>query len=118
MPFFGRQTVLADLRLHKSQAGLVTTATLGRLGTTSVGYSNACLWPTDERTALGEGGMPIESGMVTVWRTGEADAPRADDTWTIGGVSYLVTSVTKRHYHHESSGYAIYDCRVSRTGPR
>jgi hypothetical protein len=111
MAFFGRDTVLADLRMHRQQAGLVTTGTLNRRGTTSVAYENVCLWPGDESTALGVGGNPSVSGQLTAWRVGEADEPRADDTWTVGGVTVTVLSVGKRHNHDEASGFAIYDCR-------
>ncbi len=114
MAFFGKKTVLADLRLHKMQAGLVTTGTLNRRGTTGVSYSNVCIWPGDENSALGSGGNPRVSGLLTAWPVGESDAPRADDTWTVGGLTFLVLSVTKRHYHDESSNYAIYDCRWTR----
>lgn len=111
MAFFGRATVLADLRLHKDQAGLVTTGTLNRRGSSSVSYSNVCVWPGDENSALGRDGNASVNGMLTAWRLGESDGPRADDTWAVGGVTYTVLSVTKRHNHDESSGYAIYDCR-------
>lgn len=111
MAFFGRETVLADLRLHKDQAGLVTTGTLNRRGTSSVSYANVCLWPGDENSAIGSDGNASIGGMLTMWRVGESDKPRADDTVTVSSQTVLLLSVTARHNHNESSGYAIYDCR-------
>lgn len=118
MAFFGRETVLADLRLHKAQAGLVTAGTLRVRGAsdtfTDVAYENVCLWPPREMTGLGGGGAATQGATVTAWRTGEASAPSVDDKWVIGGVSFLIVSRTARHSHDEASGYAIYDCQVSR----
>jgi hypothetical protein len=111
--FFGRVSVLADLRLHKEQAGGVTAGTLGVQGGSSIAYANVCLWPSDERTGLGGAGAAVESAQLTAWRVGEADAPRPDDTWTVGGVSYLVQTVRKRLHADESAGYCIYDCDVA-----
>lgn len=119
MVFFGRETVQADLDLHKDMAGGVTTGTLAPLGRSAVPYANVCLWPGSERTAIDEGGMPVETCQLTAWRMGEADpSPRPDDAWSVNGVSYLIVSVGKRHFADEASGYCIYDCQVSRTGPR
>lgn len=115
MAFFGADTVRADLRLHRQQAGLVTAGTLNVQTGGTVAYANVCLWPENDVSALGGGGMPFVGSMVTAWRVGEADpAPRPDDTWTVGGTDYLISSVRKRHNHDEASGYAIYDCQVSR----
>lgn len=114
--FFGRATVLADLRLHKMQAGLVTTGTLSvrTSGDTfsTVAYTNVCLWPVRKTSAIGAGGMPPTNTTVTAWRVGESSAPTIDCKWSIGGVTYLIVGVTSRHNHDESSGYAIYDCDV------
>jgi hypothetical protein len=115
--FFGRVSVLADLRLHKEQAGGVTTGTLKVLGGSNVAYANVCLWPTDERSAFGEGGLPVRSSQLTAWRVGESAPPRPDSSWTIGGVDYLIQRVSKRLHADESDGYCIYDCDVARPGP-
>lgn len=114
--FFGRQTVAADLRLHKKQAGLVTTGTLNLQGGGTVSYSNVCLWPTTEITGLGQEMAAHQETMVTAWRQGESQPPRVDDTWTIGGKNYGIVVVNIRHNHDESSGYAIYDCTCTRKG--
>lgn len=119
MPFFGRETVVADLRLHKDQAGLVTTGTLknrvsGTIPTTGVSYAAVCLWPVQKQSALGVGGLPPATSQLTAWRVGETTAPQADGTWTVGGVSYLIVGVSPRHNHDEASNYAIYDCDVAR----
>jgi hypothetical protein len=118
MGFLGRESVLADLRLHQEQAGGVTAGTLKVLGASTVAYSNVCLWPSTERTALGVGGVPSETAQLTAWRVGESEAPRPDDSWTVGGVDYLVSAVTKRLWADESSGYCVYDCDVTGPGPR
>lgn len=120
MAYFGRRTVLADLRLHKMQAGGVGPATLSRLDLPPVSYANVCLWPTTEVSALGTGeGMPSDDGQVTAWRVNAGEvAPRPDDSWTIGGVDYLITEVAKRHNADEATGSCIYDCKIGRPGPR
>lgn len=119
MAFFGRRTVLADLRLHKMQAGLVGAATLSRLDLPPIAYAHVCLWPTTEVSALGTGdGLPSDDGQVTAWRVGETAAPRPDDSWTVGGVDYLIAEVAKRHSHDEAAGFCIYDCKIGRPGPR
>jgi hypothetical protein len=120
MAFFGRRTVLADLRLHKMQAGLVGAATLSRLDLPPIAYGNVCLWPTTESSALDtDEGLPSDDGKVTAWRTSVSEAaPRPDDSWTINGVDYLITEVAKRHNHDEAAGFCIYDCAIGRPGPR
>lgn len=120
MAFFGKKTVFADLRLHKKQAGLVTTGTL-KLRTSAdtfsdVTYTNVCLWPVTKTSSLGTGGLSAVRTRLTAWRVGEASAPTVDSKWVVGGVSYLIVSLTSRHNHDESSGYAIYDCDVTRAG--
>lgn len=116
--FFGRDTLLADLELHKYQAGLLTTATLNKQGGGTVSLANVCLWPGDSVSALGHGGFPASSGQLTVWRTGEADSPRPDDTVTVqarsGPITVLVVSVAKTLNDDEADGYAKYDCRVTK----
>ena len=116
--FFGVQTVRADLRLHKAQAGLVTSGVLVGTNVTTAftqAYANVCLWPENEASALGIGGMPFGDSTVTAWRDGETTAPKPDDKWTINGVSYLIVSIRKRHNHDEAAkSCAIYDCGVSR----
>lgn len=116
MPFFGRQTVLADLRLHKQQAGLVTSGTLNMQGGASVSYSNVCVWPIQEVSGLGQEMAAHQQTTLRAWRTGETQGPRADDTWTVAGKIYNVMSVVPSHNHDESSNYAIYDCLVTRKG--
>ncbi len=120
MAFYGRRSVLADLRLHKMQAGLVIAATLSRLDLPPIAYANVCLWPTTEVSALGtnDDGLPSDDGQITAWRVGEAAAPRPDDSWTISGLDYLISEVTKRLNHDESAGFCIYDCKSGRPGPR
>jgi hypothetical protein len=119
MAFFGRDTVLADLRMHRQQAGLVVAGTLknrvsGTIPSTGVSYEAVCLWPVAKRSALGSGGLPTASAQLTAWRVGETTAPQVDGTWTVGGVSYLTLAVTPRHNHDESSNFAIYDCDVAK----
>ena len=114
MGFFGRVSVLADLRLHKEQAGGVTAGTLVRLGSSSVAYADVCLWPTNHQTGLGGNQVPLKTALLTAWRHGEASAPRPDDSWTVGGTSYLIQSVTKRLHADETDGFCIYDCDIVR----
>lgn len=114
--FFGRKTVQADLRLHKMQAGLVTTGTLNILGDGTVAYTNVCVWPVTEVSGLGQETAAYQQTLVTAWRLGESRAPRVDDTWTVGGKVYNIVSINPRHNHDESSGYAIYDCTCTRKG--
>lgn len=114
--FFGKQTVKADLRLHKKQAGLVTTGTLNILGSASVSYANVCVWPVTEVSGLGQEQAAHQQTMITAWRLGESRAPRVDDTWTVGGKVYGIVSINPRHNNDESSGYAIYDCTCTRKG--
>ena len=114
MAFFGRETVLADLRLHKEQAGAVTAGTLTLLGGAAVTYADVCLWPSTHQTGLGGPQVPLKTAQLTAWRHGEASAPRPDDSWTVGGVAYQIQSVTKRLHADESAGFCIYDCDVVR----
>lgn len=114
--FFGRETVLADLRLHKAQAGLVSSAVLGLFGGGTVSYENVCIWPVTEVSGLGQETAAHQQTIITAWRIGEAQPPRADDTWTKDGKVYGIIEVAKRHNHDESSGYAIYDCTCTRKG--
>ena len=109
--------MLADLRLHKAQAGLVTTGTLknrvsGTIPATGVSFAAVCLWPQQKSSALGVGGLPTSRGQLTAWRAGETTAPQVDGTWTVGAVTVLITGVRPRHNHDEASNYAIYDCDV------
>ncbi len=125
--FFGKTSVLADLRLHKKQAGLVTTGTLSRYlnGTydpvNDVALANVCLWPNPTYSSLGTGGGAYNAGPVCIWRTGESipdiggiAAPKGQDKLTIGGTEYLLESVAPRLNADEANGYAIYDCQVTR----
>lgn len=114
--FFGRRTVAADLRLHKKQAGLVTTGTLNLMNGGTVSYSNVCKWPVTEVSGLGQETAAHQETMITAWRQGESQAPRVDDTWTIGGKIFGIVSINPRHNDDESSGYAIYDCTCTRKG--
>lgn len=118
MAFFGRNTVLADLRLHKHQAGLVTSGTLTTFGTgsTSVSYANVCVWPVHEISGMGMEQAAHQQTTITAWRIGETTAPRADDIWTVNSNVYAVIDVTARHNHDEASNYAIYDCTCTRKG--
>ena len=118
MGFFGRVSVIADLRLHKEQAGGVAAGTLAVLGGAAVPYANVCLWPTGERTGLGGPRVPSVTTQLTAWRAGETTAPRPDDSWTVGGVAYQVVNVQKRLHADESSNFCIYDCDVVGPGPR
>ncbi len=118
--FFGKVSVLADLRLHKQQAGLVTTGTLARLknGTydpvNEVAYANVCLWPGSTYSTLGSGGPAYDQSQFCAWRTGEAEKPRGQDKWIVGGIEYVIQSVTTRLNADENEGYAVYDCTVAR----
>jgi len=112
--FFGRNTVLADLRLHKAQAGLVRAGTLNLLGGGTVAYANVCVWPHTEVSGLGQESAAHQEATVTAWRVGEAQPPRVDDTWAVGGKVYGILQATARHSDDESSGYAIYDCICTR----
>ncbi len=125
--FYGKTTVLADLRLHKAQAGLVTTGTVSRYinGTydpvNDVELENVCLWPNPTYSSLGTGGGAYNAGPVCIWRTGEdfpviggISAPKGQDRLTIGGTVYLIESVAPRLNADEDEGYAIYDCQVTR----
>lgn len=120
MAFFGQETVLADLDLHKDMAGLVTTGTLSRYidGTydpaNDVAYANVCLWPGTTHSSLGIGGGAYDESAFCAWRTGESEKPRGQDKWTVAGVEYLIETVASRLNDDESEGYAIYDCQVSR----
>lgn len=114
--FFGRRTVEADLRLHKMQAGLVTTGTLNLMNGGTVAYANVCKWPVLEVSGLGQETAAHQETMITAWRLGESQAPRADDIWAVGGKLYGIVTANTRHNHDESSGYAIYDCTCTRKG--
>ncbi len=101
--------------MHKWQAGLVTGGTLTASVTgATTSFTNVCLWPESETSALGVGGLTLGDSVITAWRMGEAATPRPDDKWTIANVSYLISHVSKRHNHDEAAGYAIYDCAVRR----
>ena len=115
MAFFGRVTVLADLRLHKEQAGLVTTCVYTPAGSTAgVTFANACPWPSTVDTALGKGGLPVDSGLVTIWRAGETTAPQIDGQLVIAGQTELIVTVDRRFPADEGSNYCVYDCRTQR----
>jgi len=115
MAFFGRETVEADLDLHRDMAGGVTAGTLRRnSGFSDVPYANVCLWPPQEVTGVGGGGNANQTATVTAWRVGEADKPRADDRWAIGSDTWNIQSVTGRFTADESAGFAVYDCKVFR----
>ena len=115
MAFFGRETVEADLDLHRDMAGGVTAGTLNVLGSTAVPYANVCLWPPRQTTALGQDGSPNTAAKLTAWRVGEADAPQVDDSWVVGGATYLVVGVTSRFTADEAAGYCVYDCDLAAT---
>ncbi len=109
MAFRGRDTVRADLRLHKQMAGGVTAATLLKQSGGTVALNNVCLWPDSQGSALGQGGFPARTAKLTFWRLGESDFPRADDRITVGSVTYQVASLdSKAHNADEADGYATY----------
>lgn len=114
MSFFGRETVEADLELHRDQAGLVVTGTLYKQGGGTVPLDNVSLVLPGQASALGGGGFPVTTGTLTIWRTGEAMDPRPDDTVGValrtGTVRVQLKSVAKALNDDEADGFARYDC--------
>lgn len=115
MKFFGKQTVLADLRLHKLNAGLVRSGSLRSLSGTVTTWANIGNWPITESTGMGDGAAQ-QNVTITLWRVGEAVAPRADYTITCEGKTLNIVSVTPRLNEDESANYAIYECQCTRKG--
>ena len=114
MPQYGAEAVLRAIR-YKFRTGKLTSGTLAPAdGSASVAYSYVYPWPDTEATALGGEGSADVTGTITVYRTGEAGEPRADDTLTVGAFDWLVASVETRLNADEASGYAVHDVRVRR----
>ena len=113
--FYGRRSVLADLMLHQRGTGKVVSAVLTMKDglDTQVSYANAYAWPSGSNTGAGGKGRAWNTGRVTLWRVGESDAPKADDTLAliIDGevVDVRINGVTARLNADEADGFAVYD---------
>lgn len=113
MSFLGRESVERALaRAERFGKVGAATLTLTDGAGTQVAYAKVYVAPVAEQSALGAGGTPTQSATVYAFQRGEASAPRADDVWTVGGVSYLVLGVTTRC--NADAGYAVHDCRCVR----
>jgi hypothetical protein len=113
--FLGRDSVERARDRARDHFGKVTSGTLvmNDGSSTPVSYSNVYVAPVTESSALGGSGSPSQSARVYAFQMGETGGiPRADDLWTIDGVSYLIASVTTRC--NADSNYAVHDCSCSR----
>lgn len=115
MAFFGFESVVRARDRCRDYGGKLVSGTLTPSdGSASVSFSNVYVYPFEESSALGAGGAPTVSTTIVIYRMGETSRPRADDSLTAGGFSWLVTSVSSRLNADESSNYAVYECRVIR----
>lgn len=119
--FYGIRSVLSDLEKHRRGTGKVVSAvlTLQDEDSTVVPYANAYAWPSPSNTGAGGQGRAWNNGRVTLWRVGESDGPKVDDTLAmeIDGEStdVRINGVTARLNADESSGYAVYDLEYGTT---
>jgi hypothetical protein len=112
--FLGRETV-QRARKRAARFGKLVSGTLvmNDGSSTAVTYANLYVAPVNESSALGGNGSPTQSATVYAFQMGETGGyPRADDSWTIAGVSYLIHAVTTRC--NADSDYAVHDCQCSR----
>lgn len=120
--FLARDTVEADLALHRDGAGGVTSATLTKQdGSGTVTLNNVCLWPDGQNSALGGGGLPGRHCDFTFWRLGEADFPKPDDTVTVnliggGTATWQVGALVGKRFSFDegNGGYGVYDYTFKR----
>lgn len=108
--FYGQRTVLRDLAKHRRTGKLVTATLKRNSGFSDIAYANVYVWPTNETTGVGGGGNADQRTTISAYRVGEADAPRADDRWTVGVTTWNIESVTSRLNADEANGFAVYDC--------
>jgi hypothetical protein len=124
--FYGRSTVLRDLRKHQ-RTGKVRGGTLrvreNADTTTSTVWANYYLAPVAEDTGVGQNGAPAKSATLYLWRVGEAAEPRPDDVFREAGVTsdtavgaWTVRAVTRRLDADVADGFAVYDCQVTQAG--
>ena len=111
MPFLGRESVERARDRARDYFGKVTSGTLvmNDGSSTNVSYANLYVAPVTEQTAMGGSGSPNQTARIYCFQMGEtAGVPRADDYWSIGGVSYLIRTVTTRC--NADTNYGIHDC--------
>ena len=114
MPFLGRQSVQATL-FKQQRTVKVTSGTLKVRGDgdtfTSVSWANLYVYPNTQTTGIGAGGYPNLFGRATLYRTGEAYAPRVDDKLVDGrSREWQIVRVESRLDGDEADGWAVYDC--------
>ena len=114
--FYGSQSVQSDL-FKQIRTGKVTSGTLKVRGDndtfTSVSWANMYVYPLPEITGIGADGHPQISGRVTLYRIGEAYAPRVDDKIVdSGNKTWQIIRVTPRLNADESQNFAVYDCEL------
>jgi hypothetical protein len=114
--FYGIRSVLADYKKHLRGTGKVVTSSLyvrlvDAFPTTETYQS---YYPPDtESTALGRGGMPLNTVQVTLWQMGQTNAPRPDDNIAgPDGKRFLVVSVQSRL--NADAGYGVHECSLMR----
>lgn len=115
--FYGQETVIKARNRHARTAKLVSAVlTTNETSPATVTYANAYVYPENEASALGEGGSPVVTTRIVIYALGESTStfPRADDTLVASGNSYLINRVATRQNGDAATGYAIYDCDVSR----
>lgn len=105
---------MSDLRNFRRTGKLVrATLTLQDADNTVVPYANAYAWPSGSQTGAGGKGRASNSGKITLWRAGESEGPKVDDTiaMVIDGEStdVRINGVTARLNADEADGFAIYD---------
>lgn len=116
--FFGYQTVQRTLRKHfrtgKVKSGTLKYRTKGSGDTfTSITWTYLYVWPAEEVSGLQATGFPDINGVITLYRSGEAVAPRADDQIVVDSVTNIIKQVTPRLNADEAIGSAVYDCLVT-----
>ncbi len=116
--FLGYRSVVSALRAHVRGTGKVTAGTLKLRGAgdsfTSVTWNNLYVWPESEASGMGGVGYPTIHGRITLWRTGEASAPRVDDQIVSGSHTYLIQNIETQRNADESRNFAVYVCDVAR----
>ena len=116
--FYGLKTVLATRRKHM-RTGKVVSGTLkvriagGQDTFTSVAWGNLYIHPQTEVSGFDHMGFADIDGVITMYRLGEASAPRVDDQIVVGTTVYLIKHVTPRLNADEASNMAVYDVLVT-----
>ncbi len=114
--FYGLSTVIRR-RDRMRATGKVFAGTLNVRGDddtmTAIAYEAVYPWPISEQSGLGSDTSASQRARITAFQVGETEIPRADDTWTVEGHTYLINSVETEC--NADSGYAIHNCECSRT---